>query len=108
VWQNEEIGRLNVRIAELEAESLKKSVKEWANKDKEKIDALEAHIAELEAAQQWHPASEPPEDESKEYLLLNQDCISGEYWCEVDRFSMRNPDCIDWCELPPMPEKETR
>jgi len=45
-----ELDRLNNRIAELEREILRKSVKEWASKDKEKIDALEARITELEAA----------------------------------------------------------
>jgi hypothetical protein len=99
-----EIDRLNARIADLEAEILRKSVKEWANKDKEKIDAPEGCIAELE---QWHPASAPPEfGDDHEILLLIKEVDELE-WAK-DYWSNRHDynECIGWRELPPMQGKE--
>mgnify|MGYP001321708665 CR=1 FL=1 len=65
-------------------------------------EALRARVAELEFAQAWHPASEPPKLYAEEYLLLNFE--NGEYWQEVDRWNKRNPECIGWRDLPPLPE----
>jgi hypothetical protein len=65
-------------------------------------------IAELEAAQQWHPASAPPPQDqdgwpkySKRVEMLTEACYSYHYneWRVIVGEK-------GWRELPPMPGKE--
>ena len=72
---------------------------------------LRARIAELEAAAQWHPASEPPEEEgntgmSRAVLIQEKsgDCYTDWYQHDQKRwhFSKR---IVRWRDLPSMPEE---
>ena len=65
---------------------------------------LRSRIAELEAAAQWHPASEPPEKYGA-YLVACYDYIA------IDKFNDRGWHYADtlhmkgWRDLPPLPVK---
>lgn len=87
-------------------------------------ESLRMRIAELESAQQWHPASEPPEHDNFIALLVTDD--KGEYSWEKARYAnglnngvpkieYRFADsnvrvegtkftAIGWRDLPPLPE----
>ena len=76
----------------------------------QECDLLRKRIAELEAAQQWHPASAPPPQDqdgwpkySKRVEMLTEACYSYHYneWRVIVGEK-------GWRELPPMPGKESR
>lgn len=89
----------------------------------EDMQLLIKRIAELEAAQQWYPASEPPEDDRH---VLVEICFPdvdvsivdigkhGQY-CDVlgdirwqHHYMMTNGIVTRWRDLPPIQEKESQ
>lgn len=83
--------------------------------------AAHARIAALEAAQEWCPASEPPEaDESfNNSIWVEGKCKSGSrVWIEKvlyahdlkKWFNWHDEECnvIEWRDLPPMPTEENK
>jgi len=74
----------------------------------------EQRIKELEAAQQWHPASEPPEADGDEYEAIR--ICNGKMYRRYSTFRDGKwnfvhrtiSPVIFWRELPPMPGKESR
>jgi hypothetical protein len=103
-------GEANNRWLLCECEDFE-TLQKWLPESIETI-KLRARIAELEDAQQWHPASEPPErlttsNESRKVLVSDgRHCrddfyvhaLSGGYWDSGTWATM-------WCDLPPMPEE---
>jgi hypothetical protein len=88
-----------------------RNIEPCASCDTMVIIQLRARIAELEAAAQWHPASEPPEEEgntgmSRAVLIQEKsgDCYTDWYQHDQKRwhFSKR---IVRWRDLPPMPEE---
>ena len=131
-----EIDRLNARIAELEARleletaanndsvNMAARIEELENEnrhlyqqigiqadiEKAITTSLRAKIKELETAQQWHPASEPPEckeDElfSRRVLIQekNGDCFT-DWYCYESKTWYFSKRIIRWRDLPPAPE----
>ena len=71
---------------------------------------MKKRIAELEAANQWHDASEPPENIIEKKLLLMEinSTTKRRYW-RIGRWLSRNESlgtCIGWRDLPPTLGKE--
>jgi len=77
---------------------------------------LRARIAELEAAQQWHDASEPPENMQRVQIKTDGHIMNGIYVHSVVGYAVTFCDqryiiariAVDgWRDLPPMPEVDT-
>ena len=69
-------------------------------------DALNARIAELEAAQRWIPVSEPPKVSGK-YLLLNiyYDVYPCDFTAGTEIWVLPDSDTVThWMPLPKLPE----
>ena len=95
-------------------------------KQEAKINELRARIAELEAARQWHPASEPPEHDGRvllEFVLNRRRAFTsanyerrGEtgachyHWYDYERAGKYIPDgtAVQWRELPAATEGESK
>ena len=76
------------------------------------VDANTTRIEELEAAQAWHPASEPPTEEET-VIIYNERvdgwCI-GNYWTCYQGYVNGSEFCqveaTHWRELPPVPNRK--
>ena len=90
---------------------MNKTLGQWERREFEKeVVRLRDRIAELEAAQQWHDASEPPEmeGENRSRLIevqyksgnIGMESYSEDYESKVDWATY----VLRWRELPPMPE----
>lgn len=72
-------------------------------------ESLRARVAELEAEQAWHPASEPPETSDAKMVVYYDDCVNIGYfqhgmWYQInDGLTFSHP-VTHWRDLPPMPE----
>ncbi len=109
---NDEKKQLRARIAELEMQrtNMEQEISGMDSMVDAKaalLQAANARISELEAAQQWHPASEPPEDDR--YIYVDHD------GCQLPFIGTRRHlvspprNCfwrdIDRRDLPPLPVK---
>lgn len=71
----------------------------------DEIDRLRARIAELEAAQKWRPASEPPETNKRVAVLFEDgDWDSGYHdihgWFDIP-YEKLDPKIIAWLDIDP-------
>lgn len=73
----------------------------------EDMQLLVARIAELEAAQQWHDASEPPDDcRNVEIQTWIGHCYTDFCIAEKGVWAIFGPEVARWRELPPMPQRK--
>ena len=74
-------------------------------------ESLRARVAELEAEQAWHPASEPPNTQRKIQIQhkIENDVFTDHGFYADDMYVSHEKGCgwldaVRWRELPPMPE----
>jgi hypothetical protein len=80
-------------------------------KTMEQLASKNLRIAELESALEWHPASEPPEDDRQVVTELNNGKFEIDYYWRPNytehRWKYGHENVVRWCDIPPI-GKESR